>query len=160
MRQTTIIRVSGALVSIAAFAGFAAAQQPIRFAGSDCVSPPVMHCPDKDCPADRVANQGSVVEMKTRRTYFLDYRPQGMHPTHTALDQLPVIRASEGTLQFIVVPSPTAPRWCEATPAQNRLAFALSNNRRAVGTFVLPFWRTGAMNRHAQNKRRKGTRTT
>jgi poly(3-hydroxybutyrate) depolymerase len=73
LRQETFIRVSGALVSIAAFAGFAAAQQPIRFAGSDCVNPPVMHCPDKDCPADRVANQGSVVEMKTRRTYFLDY---------------------------------------------------------------------------------------
>jgi hypothetical protein len=32
-----------------------------------------LHCPDKDCTADRVINQGPVVEMKTRRTYFLDY---------------------------------------------------------------------------------------
>jgi hypothetical protein len=32
-----------------------------------------MHCPDADCPGDRVINQGAVVEMKTRRTYFLDY---------------------------------------------------------------------------------------
>ena len=33
----------------------------------------MLHCPDKDCSADRVFNQGPVVEMKTRRTYFLDY---------------------------------------------------------------------------------------
>ena len=30
-------------------------------------------CPDNDCGSDRVVNQGPVVEMKTRRTYFLDY---------------------------------------------------------------------------------------
>ena len=35
--------------------------------------PAVLHCPDKDCPPERVINPGPVVEMKTRRTYFLDY---------------------------------------------------------------------------------------
>ena len=35
--------------------------------------PPILHCPDTDCPVDREINQGPVVEMKTRRTYFLDY---------------------------------------------------------------------------------------
>src|SRR5438552_9549466 len=51
----------------------AAAQDPVRFAGATCATPPALHCPDQDCPSDRVINQGPVVEMKTRRTYFLDY---------------------------------------------------------------------------------------
>ncbi|MBK9315503.1 MAG: alpha/beta hydrolase [Acidobacteria bacterium] len=54
--------------------GYACAQdQPLRLAGAPCVEPPVLHCPEKDCPGDRVINQGPVVEMKTRRPYFLDY---------------------------------------------------------------------------------------
>jgi hypothetical protein len=55
------------------FAGYASAQQPVRIAGAACTAPPTLHCPDKDCPSDRVINPGPVVEMKTRRTYFLDY---------------------------------------------------------------------------------------
>ena len=56
------------------FAGYAQAQQPsVQFAGAPCAAPPALHCPDKDCPSDRVINAGPVVEMKTRRTYFLDY---------------------------------------------------------------------------------------
>lgn len=59
---------------VLALGGFAGAQdQPFRFAGAACATPPVLHCPDTDCPSDRVINQGPVVEMKTRRTYFLDY---------------------------------------------------------------------------------------
>jgi poly(3-hydroxybutyrate) depolymerase len=70
--------VMRAVMMAAAAAGFAAnagAQQPLfaQFAGSTCVRPPVLHCPDKDCIGDRVMNPGQVVEMKTRRTYFLDY---------------------------------------------------------------------------------------
>jgi len=45
----------------------------VELAGAACSTPPVLHCPDADCPGDRVINQGPVVEMKTRRTYFLDY---------------------------------------------------------------------------------------
>src|SRR5262245_36499126 len=45
----------------------------LRLAGAICATPPVLHCPDAACPSDRVINQGPVVEMKTRRTYFLDY---------------------------------------------------------------------------------------
>ena len=56
-----------------AFAGSAGAQDPVRFTGAPCVTPPRLHCPDTDCPSDRVINEGNVVEMKTRRTYFLDY---------------------------------------------------------------------------------------
>ena len=45
----------------------------MKISGAACSPPPAFHCPDKDCPGDRVINQGPVVEMKTRRTYFLDY---------------------------------------------------------------------------------------
>ena len=55
------------------FAALGCAQQPFQFPGAPCAAAPVLHCPDKDCPSDRVINQGPVVEMKTRRTYFLDY---------------------------------------------------------------------------------------
>jgi hypothetical protein len=56
-----------------AFAGYLAAQEPLQLAGAPCVTPAFLHCPDKDCSSDRVINPGPVVEMKTRRTYFLDY---------------------------------------------------------------------------------------
>ena len=56
-----------------ALAGVASAQEPVRLAGAPCTTPPVLHCPEKDCLGDRVINPGPVVEMKTRRTYFLDY---------------------------------------------------------------------------------------
>jgi len=48
-------------------------QSTVQFSGAPCATPPALHCPDNDCPSDRVINQGPVVEMKTRRTYFLDY---------------------------------------------------------------------------------------
>jgi hypothetical protein len=60
--------------AMAAFTGYAnAQQQAFTFSGAPCATPPALHCPDKDCTADRVINQGPVVEMKSRRTYFLDY---------------------------------------------------------------------------------------
>lgn len=58
----------------AAFVAGAGAEEPfVQMAGAPCAAPPVLHCPDKDCPSDRVINEGLVVEMKSRRTYFLDY---------------------------------------------------------------------------------------
>ena len=50
-----------------------AQEQPFRFAGAPCADPPYLHCPDRECSGATVVNQGNVVEMKTRRTYFLDY---------------------------------------------------------------------------------------
>jgi hypothetical protein len=56
------------------FAGTVSAQeQPFRFAGTTCTPAPYLHCPDSECSGATVVNQGNVVEMKTRRTYFLDY---------------------------------------------------------------------------------------
>jgi len=56
-----------------ALAGAANCQELLKFSGAACSPPPALHCPDKDCPGDRVINPGPVVEMKSRRTYFLDY---------------------------------------------------------------------------------------
>ncbi|HMN45411.1 MAG TPA: alpha/beta hydrolase [Povalibacter sp.] len=70
MRSAKILLALG----LACGASAAMAQdKPFQFAGAPCVTPPPLHCPDKDCSGDRVINPGNVVEMKTRRTYFLDY---------------------------------------------------------------------------------------
>jgi pimeloyl-ACP methyl ester carboxylesterase len=61
----------GALIVITGYAG--AQEQPISIAGAPCPMPAILKCPDKDCLPERVINPGPVVEMKTRRTYFLDY---------------------------------------------------------------------------------------
>ncbi len=69
----TFIRLLFMVFAVTAFAGYLAAQQPLQLPGAPCMDPPFLHCPDKGCSPDRVINQGPVVEMKTRRTYFLDY---------------------------------------------------------------------------------------
>jgi pimeloyl-ACP methyl ester carboxylesterase len=50
-----------------------ASAQPLQLSGQTCTAPPVMHCPDANCPGDVVTNGGPVVESKTGRNYFLDY---------------------------------------------------------------------------------------
>jgi hypothetical protein len=68
---TRLLAIAGAAV---VFVGYASAQQQtVQIPGAPCAAPPVLHCPDADCSSDRVINQGPVVEMKTRRTFFLDY---------------------------------------------------------------------------------------
>ena len=69
-----LIRLVAILGVTMMFATAANAQEQfVRFAGTTCDAIPYLHCPDKDCTGDRVINQGNVVEMKTRRPYFLDY---------------------------------------------------------------------------------------
>src|SRR5262245_44443479 len=73
-RTFTTKRLALASIAVMAAAGAARAQtDSLRLAGFACAPPPVLHCPDAACPSDRVINQGPVVDMKTRRTYFLDY---------------------------------------------------------------------------------------
>ncbi|HST19500.1 MAG TPA: alpha/beta hydrolase [Blastocatellia bacterium] len=68
------IRLLFTLSAILALAVCASAQQaPIQLEGAPCPTPTFLRCPDKDCPPERIINPGSVVEMKSRRTYFLDY---------------------------------------------------------------------------------------
>jgi hypothetical protein len=67
----TVLLVALSAITIGVGAGHA--QEAFRFAGAVCQVPAFLHCPDSSCPSDRVINPGPVVEMKTRRTYFLDY---------------------------------------------------------------------------------------
>jgi pimeloyl-ACP methyl ester carboxylesterase len=64
------VAAAGALLALA---GCATSGPPLQLAGAQCVAPPVMRCPDANCPSATVTNQGSVIEPKTNRTYFLDY---------------------------------------------------------------------------------------
>ncbi|HMD34862.1 MAG TPA: alpha/beta hydrolase [Vicinamibacterales bacterium] len=68
MRQTFF-----AFAGVFVFAAAVRAQPFVAIGGAPCATPPALHCPDADCTSDRVINQGPVTEMKTRRTYFLDY---------------------------------------------------------------------------------------
>jgi hypothetical protein len=63
-----------------AYGGQALAQAAVgSIAGSDCVTPPALHCPDTECQGVMEINEGYTVEPKTRRTFFLDcpadYKP-------------------------------------------------------------------------------------
>ena len=49
-----------------------AQDKTIQF-GATCPLPPALHCPDSECAGTMIINQGPIVEMKTRRPYFLDY---------------------------------------------------------------------------------------
>jgi hypothetical protein len=64
-----------AIASALSFAGTANAQEKtFQFPGTTCAAgAPYLHCPDRECSGATVINQGNVVEIKTRRTYFLDY---------------------------------------------------------------------------------------
>lgn len=69
-----LFRLLAGLSALLSLLGLASAQdQPFRFAGTTCTTTPYLHCPDSECSGPIVINQGNVVEMKTRRTYFLDY---------------------------------------------------------------------------------------
>ena len=72
-RPIRLLLFVSAVLALVGYARAQAQQQFVQFAGSPCSAPPVLHCPDADCSSDRMINQGPVVEMKARRTYFLDY---------------------------------------------------------------------------------------
>lgn len=73
-KSPVLFRLLLAIGAVAASANAVGAQeQPFRFAGTTCTPAPFLHCPDSECSSATVINQGNVVEMKTRRTYFLDY---------------------------------------------------------------------------------------
>lgn len=61
------------LFALAALPICAVAQDAVQISGATCPTPPILDCPDENCPSERVINPGTAVEMKTRRTYFLDY---------------------------------------------------------------------------------------
>ena len=46
---------------------------PLQLAGVACHTPPPLHCPDKDCPGTLVIEEGTAIEPKTGREFFIDY---------------------------------------------------------------------------------------
>jgi poly(3-hydroxybutyrate) depolymerase len=63
------------LILLVSFPALAGAQDAV-FEGAGipaCTRPAWLHCPDAGCPSEIVVNPGPVVEMESRRTYFLDY---------------------------------------------------------------------------------------
>ena len=48
-----------------------AGAQTLRLAGTECTTPPVLHCPDSGCSGPIVTSGGPAVEAKTGRNYFL-----------------------------------------------------------------------------------------
>jgi hypothetical protein len=69
-RLLAALVVAGAIVAIP---GYAKKAPPIELAGVSCETPPPLHCPDASCPGEVVINQGTAVEPKTGRKFFLDY---------------------------------------------------------------------------------------
>src|SRR6202789_2983540 len=68
------------VISLSIFAaGSVMAQQAHTLLGVNCAAPPAYHCPDTDCPGPTVTQPGDAVELKSRRTFFLDcpadYKP-------------------------------------------------------------------------------------
>ncbi len=50
-----------------------AKKAPLELAGVSCQTPPPLHCPDANCPGPTVIEQGTALEPKTGRKFFLDY---------------------------------------------------------------------------------------
>ena len=73
LRLIAVLVVAVAAVAFTGYVNASPQEQPFRFAGTTCTPTPYLHCPDSECSGAIVVNQGNVVEMKTRRTYFLDY---------------------------------------------------------------------------------------
>jgi pimeloyl-ACP methyl ester carboxylesterase len=73
--MTTSAGLCRSALAACAFMGFisTSALAQVAIQGATCATPPPLHCPDSECSGATVINQGPVVEMKTRRTYFLDY---------------------------------------------------------------------------------------
>src|SRR5215467_13819941 len=83
-KSLNLIRLSVFVGAVVAFTIYASSQQQsqsqyVQLGGAPCAAPPVLHCPEKGCAPEMVINQGPIVEMKTRRTFFLDY-PCDMKP--------------------------------------------------------------------------------
>ena len=70
MRHPRLLVTLAAVVTMIPAFG---AKGPIELAGVACKTPPPSHCPDKDCASAMVIEQGTAVEPKTNRKFFLDY---------------------------------------------------------------------------------------
>jgi len=79
MRGWSQFAVGAAVSAFVGGFGAAYAQPAHTLMGVDCAAPPAWHCPDSDCQPGVVTQSGDTVELRTRRTFFLDcpsdYKP-------------------------------------------------------------------------------------
>ena len=68
--MTRYLIIASALLAVP---GYARKATPLQFAGVSCEIPPPLHCPAADCPGPTVIEQGTEVEPKTGRKFFVDY---------------------------------------------------------------------------------------
>jgi pimeloyl-ACP methyl ester carboxylesterase len=74
LKASTVVALGTAALAASAAAKHAVAQEPVRFDGAPCPTPAIYDSPrNGDYDRAVIVNQGNVVEMETRRTYFLDY---------------------------------------------------------------------------------------
>jgi pimeloyl-ACP methyl ester carboxylesterase len=73
LRLIALLVVAVAAVAFTGYVNADPQEQFFRFKDTTCTATPYLHCPDSECSGPTVINEGNVVEMKTRRTYFLDY---------------------------------------------------------------------------------------
>ncbi|HWE51979.1 MAG TPA: hypothetical protein VG273_19460 [Bryobacteraceae bacterium] len=67
--RIVLLTLVGAVTAVSAYAKKA----PIELGGAACETPPAAHCPDVKCPGTITSQQGSAIEPKTGRSFFLDY---------------------------------------------------------------------------------------
>jgi pimeloyl-ACP methyl ester carboxylesterase len=71
--QRSVRHAAVIIMGMSALAATSAmAQQAHMLLGVDCAAPPAWHCPDTECLGSVVTQPGNSVELKTRRTFFLD----------------------------------------------------------------------------------------
>jgi len=68
--MTRYLIIASALLTVP---GYARKATPLQLAGVSCEIPPPLHCPAADCPGPTVIEQGTALEPKTGRKFFLDY---------------------------------------------------------------------------------------
>jgi len=71
-KPRNLVLVLALAYALAALPGYAK-KPPLELAGVSCQNPPPLHCPDANCPGPMVIEQGTAVEPKTGRKFFLDY---------------------------------------------------------------------------------------
>ena len=67
--RIVLVAAVGAFVATLAYAK----KEPLELGSVACQTPPPVHCPDANCPANIVQQTGTAVEAKTGRNFFLDY---------------------------------------------------------------------------------------
>ncbi len=72
-QTSTLIGSLTILSGLLAIPGYARKAPPLELAGVSCETPPPLHCPDANCPGTMVIEQGTAVDPKTGRKFFLDY---------------------------------------------------------------------------------------